>query len=322
MFEAATRRRGVVLVLALGLMLAGAACGGTPVPASPEAHGLVVLEGGSLRSWLGDLQRPASVEIPGVSGASWIAASSEGRLVALAGSAVMNVADKLTARSSSPQPNWKVLDITDTGSHQVPGPYGFPTWDPSGTRLALLTLPVDGQPQIVVADASTGHAARSITLDGTDSPVRIAWVGADTLAVVMMTDTSPDPASRTILVDLATGAITDGPSRLPWVASPDASLVITNAPDRPGNGPFSVQTTESWLAGSDAALGVLPEPSDGGGYLSFAFDQAGQRVAFSWVSGKPDQVSEHIYAASVGWKDVAATPARERKDPVSITWVP
>ena len=109
-----------------------------------------------LHGFLGDPQKPASVEIPVASGTSWIASSIDGRLVGLSGNAVISVSDKLSASSSSPQPNWKVLDITDAGGHVVPGPYGFPSWDPSGTRLALLAFPVDGEPQLVIADAATG----------------------------------------------------------------------------------------------------------------------------------------------------------------------
>ena len=311
------------LACALGLAIVSAACG-TSTPPLPDAHGLVVLDGGMLRGWLGsDSKRPAAVEFPAVADSAWIAASSNGRLVALSGDTGISVSDELSANTTNPLPDWRTIEITDAAGHRVPGPYSFPTWDPSGSRLAFLAVPEDGQPWLVVADVSSGGVVLSVLLQGPEQPTSPTWVGADRLSLQLWADgTSASSPRRNVLVDATSGEITAGPERGAWFSSPDGGLVLTTT--LAASGPYSVQTTDRWLAGDQATMGDLAPPTEAGGYLGSAFDQTGTRVAIAWLdaTSSSTQVSEHIYTAASGWNEVAATPARQQPEFAGVAWLP
>lgn len=136
-------------------------------------------------------------------------------------------------------------------------------------------------------------------LQGPGRPDRPVWVGRDTLAVQLWKPAGI-AAVETLIVDAAGGSITPGPVRAAWASSPDGSLVLTNDPLRPANGPFSVQSTDAWLRGDDAILGTTAEPGEGG-HQDWAFDPAGGRLAITYVTGDPDRITEYLYAESAGW---------------------
>lgn len=321
-------------ILLIAVALVAGACGPTTGPA--EARGIVFVDRDGIYGWLGaDPGAPTLVGIPNDPGHDVmfdIDASVDGRLVVVSGLDTVNVSGPIASTEAAPQPAWTTLPVREgIRKEEVPGVYRFPAWDPTGTRIAFVVTPELGAQatptssdpaSVVVVDAATGSVITRAVFEGSRIPRHLLWVGSTALAVQMWDDVANDPAPYELLVDARSGAISTGPGALAWAASPDTLRLLADPGPWPANGPMQVQETSDWLAGGPTALGTLAKPTEDGVSMAYAFGPLGDRVVIAWGTGGAETMSEHVFTASSGWKEVASTPERDSKMTREVTWLP
>ena len=281
-----------------------AACGAPTRPDQTRLAGLALLVAdrsgaASLTVGVQDGDTVASriVELPGPA-TTWTSQGHDGVVIATLADGTLRLSDPRPTDGAAPA--WHKVKATDASGDAPTGPFWFPTFGPDGGRFATIAGDLRGGGDVAIAliDPST-DAAFTIDLGRPLRPAPPAWLDDDRLVAVGGTSASP----TAVLVDTATGDLTDGPPGArslatsadgSTVASLDASLKTV-----------TIRETADWLGGSGTTIGSVAAEPDDVQLTSLALDRTGSRLALAWAA-KDGSLRIDVHERADGWRRVGS----------------
>jgi hypothetical protein len=197
--------------------------------------------------------------------------------------------------------DWTSVKATDDAGRPLTAA-GLATWAPGGDRFAALVgdLRGGGDITILVVDTKDG-TVKAVPLKRALLPSPPVWLDANRL--VLLTGSASEPA--TIVVDTASGKLTDGPSGDRRLAtSADGKVIATSA----GAGaPVVLRSSKGWLADDGTSIGSVEVPDGFREAISLALDATGDRLAIVW-RGEDGKARSDVHDGTDGWRRVWSQP--------------
>jgi hypothetical protein len=300
--------RRAAATLALLLLLAG--CEAAAGTADRPVEGLLILTRADAASLVvlaakDDSDEAVSIGLPLPDGdATWISAGEGGVLVGSMADGKLATSDPVDPRGAAADIaglDWTSVKATDDAGRPLTAA-GLATWAPGGGRFAALAgdLRGGGDITILVVETKDGKV-KAVPLKRALLPSPPVWLDANRL--VLLTGTAAEPA--TIVVDTASGKVTDGPSGDRRLAtSADGKVIATSA----GAGaPVVLRSSKGWLADDGTSIGSVEVPDGFGEAISLALDATGDRLAIVW-RGEDGKSRSDVHDGTDGWRRVWSQP--------------
>ncbi len=300
--------RRAAATLTLLLLLSG--CDAAAGTAARPVEGLLILTKGDAASLVvlaakDDSDEAVSIGLPlPADGAAWVSAGDGGVIVGSTTNGELQTSDAVDPRGAAVDIaglEWTPVEAADEAGGPLPAA-GLPTWAPGGGRFAALAgdLAGGGDIALLIVDTKEGKAT-TLALKRPLLASPPVWLDANRVAV--LTGSATDPA--TLVVDVATGKIADGPvGERRLATSADGKVIATSA----GAGsPVVLRSSKGWLADDGTSIGSVEVPEGFSQATSLALDATGDRLAIVWRREDGTARSD-VHDGTDGWRRVWSQP--------------
>jgi hypothetical protein len=300
--------RRAAATLTLLLLLSG--CAAEAGTTSRPVEGLLVLTRADAPSLAvlaarKDSDEAVTIGLPLPDGdTTWISAGDGGVLIGSMTDGQLATSDPVDPRGAAADIaglEWAPLEAMDEAGRPLPAA-GLATWAPGAGRLAALAgdLRGGGDITLLVVETKSGKAT-TIALKRPLLASPPVWLDANRLALLAGSGSEP----ATLVVDTATGKITNGPTGERRLAtSADGKVIATSA----GAGaPVILRSSKGWLADDGTSIGSVEVPDGFSEAISLALDATGDRLAIVWRREDGTSRSD-VHDGTDGWRRVWSQP--------------